>query len=64
MALHGRSEFMASALVLQINQYLYEEQGYPANTSRSHNVGSMLAHRLRRWPNIEPTLRERIVFAG
>ena len=24
----------------------------------------MLAHRLRRWPNIEPTLAERPVFAG
>ena len=23
----------------------------------------MLAHRLRRWPNIEPTLGERLVFA-
>ena len=27
-------------------------------------VGSMLTHRLRRWPNIEPTLGERLVFAG
>ena len=26
---------------------------------RSHKVGSMLCHRLRRWPNIEPTLSER-----
>ena len=24
----------------------------------------MLAHRLRRWPNIEPALAQRIVFAG
>ena len=24
----------------------------------------MLAHRLRRWPNIEPSLGQRIVFAG
>ena len=24
----------------------------------------MLAHRLRRWPNNEPTLYERLVFAG
>ena len=27
------------------------------------NVGTMLAHRLRRWPNIVPTLGERLVFA-
>ena len=24
----------------------------------------MLGHRLRRWPNIEPTICERLVFAG
>ena len=24
----------------------------------------MLAHRLRRWPNINPTLVQRLVFAG
>ena len=33
----------------------------PENTRRSPNVGLMLAHR---WPNIEPTLGERLVFAG
>ena len=31
---------------------------------RSANVGTMLAHRLRRWPNIVPTLTERFLFAG
>ena len=36
----------------------------PANTRRSPNVGLLLAHRLRRWPNINPTLGERLVFAG
>ena len=35
----------------------------PANTGRWTSVGSMLGHRLRRWPNIEPTL-VRPVFAG
>ena len=35
-----------------------------ANTKRSPNVGSMLAQRLRRWPNIQPTLDERLVSAG
>ena len=41
----------------------------PINITRSYcpqllNVGSMLAHHLRRWPNIEPTLGKRLVFAG
>ena len=31
---------------------------YPANTGYSHNVVSMLAHRLRRWPSIETALGE------
>ena len=30
----------------------------------SPNVESMLAHRLRRWANIDSTLGEFIVFAG
>ena len=36
----------------------------PVNTERWSNGGSMLAHRLRRWPNIDPTLGQRLVFAG
>ena len=36
----------------------------PANTRHSPNAVSMLAHRLRRWPNIETALGEFIVFAG
>ena len=36
----------------------------PANTRHSPNVISMLAHRLRRWPNMGITLRECLVFAG
>ena len=27
-------------------------------------LGLMLAHRLRRWPNIKPALVQRLVFAG
>ena len=30
----------------------------------SANVDTMLAHRLRRWPTVVPTLAERLVFAG
>ena len=36
----------------------------PANTKHSPSVGTMLAYRLRRWPNIVPALDERLVFAG
>ena len=38
--------------------------GTPENTRRQTNVGLMLGHRLRRWPNIKPTLVWRLVFAG
>ena len=33
-------------------------------TRRSPNVCSMLGQRRRRWANTEPTLAERLVFAG
>ena len=36
----------------------------PANTIRWTNIGLMLAHRLRLWANINPTLVQRLVFAG
>ena len=35
-----------------------------ANTSYSTNIVSMLAHRLQRWPNIEATLVDYLVFDG
>ena len=37
---------------------------YPANTGKSPNAVSMLAHRRRRWPNIETALGECPVFSG
>ena len=40
------------------------ERTSPSNTRRVSNVGSMLVHRMRRWPSIEPTLGERLEFAG
>ena len=43
---------------------VYEVPKFPTNTKRSANVGTMLAHRLRRWSNTVPTLAERLVFAG
>ena len=36
----------------------------PVNTTHSSKVGSMLAHCLRRWKNINSTLGEYLVFAG
>ena len=33
-------------------------------TSRRPNAVSMLAHHLRRWPNIKPALVRRLVFDG
>ena len=36
----------------------------PADTIHLASVGLMLAHRLRRWPNIKPTLSECLVLAG
>ena len=36
----------------------------PSNTIHWPNVELMLAHRLRRWPNINPTFVHGIVFAG
>ena len=37
---------------------------HQANTGHSPIAVSMLAHRLRRWPNIETALGVRPVFAG
>ena len=35
----------------------------PANMIRCPNVGLLLAHRLRRWPNSKPMLGQRVMFA-
>ena len=40
------------------------KKGLPKNTRHLAIVGSMMVHRLRRWPNIEPTIVEYLVFAG
>ena len=37
---------------------------YPANTRLRPNVGLRLAQRLRRWPDISPTLSQRHVFSA
>ena len=33
------------------------------NTRRSPNAGSMLGHRVRRWPDIEPVFVQRMLIA-
>ena len=40
------------------------QRGPPENICQQTNAGLMLVHRLRRWPNIKPTLGQRILFAG
>ena len=42
----------------------YHRRTFPANTKHWSNVDLMLAQRLRRWPNINPTLDECILFTG
>ena len=49
---------------LSVTRLIFNVSFHPANTRRSPNAGTMLAHRLRRWANIVPTLGERPVFAG
>ena len=44
-------------------QESFKRPSPPENTRRSSNVGSLLGQRLR-WPNFEPILFERLVFAG
>ena len=45
-------------------EYFLIIHAIPANTRCWPNVGLKLAHRLRRWPNISPTLGQRLVVAG
>ena len=37
---------------------------YQVSKTHEPNVGSMLVHRLRRWPRIDPALGHCLVFAG
>ena len=41
-----------------------QPESNPINTRSWTNVGIMLAHRLRRWPDIKPTLGQRLLFNG
>ena len=46
-------------LIFRVKRTIHDRGPVPANTRHSPDVGSMLVRRLRRWPNIEPTLGER-----
>ena len=39
------------------------EYNFPEDPRPSSNSGSVLGHRLRRWPNIKPELGECLIFA-
>ena len=43
---------------------ILRDRYFPARTKRWTNVGLLLAHRLRRWPNIKPTLVQRPATVG
>ena len=43
---------------------MHKTTAVPDYKRYSPNAGSMLTHLLRRWPSIEPTLGERLVFVG
>ena len=50
------------SISLQLLPFGFARPTDPENTSHSAIVGSMLVHRLRRWPNIEPTMVQCLVF--
>ena len=47
----------------KFNMSIGSHKTFPANTWHLPNAVSMLAHRLRRWPNIETAMGECRVFA-
>ena len=55
--------FSGGCWVPEFDMALYLED-IVVSTIHWPNVGSMLCHRLRHWPNIEPALGQCIVFAG
>ena len=59
----AKVELLLRVTSMSVNIAVKAVMIYPANTRRSLYVGTMLARRLRRWPNIVPTLVERLMFA-
>ena len=44
--------------------HIYKETSILANTMRWPIAELTMGHRLRRWPNISPTLGQRLLFDG
>ena len=62
MALVDSRDYLLSGIyysVLVRNTCQHSQQ-----TRRCPNAGPMLAHNLRRWPNIKPALVQRLMFTG
>ena len=61
-------DFLITGLFFSITVFpmrrrvLYYVKPITAISQQTRNVGPMLGHRLRRWPNIEPTFGECVVF--
>ena len=53
-----------TAVICSVNKIIHITIFSPSNTGNSPNAISMLAHRLRRWPNIETALGKCPVCAG
>ena len=49
-------------LTLQLQLLVWSVSDTAGNTRRSLNAGLLLVQRRRRWPNIKPTLGERLVL--
>ena len=57
-------EYIMPGCIMCMPTCLFIYKMIPVNTSCWANAGLMLAHRLRRWPNINPSLAQRVLFAG
>ena len=55
---------MAGAKIYTTGHCISRTLSYPENTTHLPNVWPVLAHRLRRWPNIGQTLSRCAVFPG
>ena len=56
----NHSSIISSNMALEYPNIVF----YPANMRGWPNVGLLLAHRLRNWPNSKPALSQRFMFAG
>ena len=57
-------EYIMPRCIMCMPTYLFIYEMIPVNTSCSANAGLMSAHRVRRQPNINPSLAQRALLAG